>query len=143
MPALAPYGDAISEAENWLDGTKVETEAQMQAVDAILKEIRSASTAVAAPTRVFPGARWEEATPESQGVGSAKVKDAAELHTTLSDREYQIFLMLVQGRGVVEIGEELHLSAKTVSTHKARLMKKLGVNNLSDLVRYALSRELA
>lgn len=70
-------------------------------------------------------------------------KDTVEPHTTLSDREYQIFLMLVQGRGVVAIGEELHLSAKTVSTHKARLMKKLGVNNLSDLVRYALSRELA
>ncbi len=40
--ALAPYGDAIAEAENWLDGTPVETEEQMKAVDAIIKEIRSA-----------------------------------------------------------------------------------------------------
>jgi DNA-binding NarL/FixJ family response regulator len=63
-------------------------------------------------------------------------------HLALSDREFQVFQMLVQGRGVMEIGEELHLSAKTVSTHKARLMKKLGVDNLSDLVRYALNREL-
>ncbi len=63
-------------------------------------------------------------------------------HTLLSDREYQIFLMLAQGRGVVAIGVTLHLSAKTVSTHKARLMKKLGVENLSDLVRYALRHEL-
>jgi DNA-binding NarL/FixJ family response regulator len=42
----------------------------------------------------------------------------------------------------MEIADELHLSAKTVSTHKARLMKKLGVDNLSDLVRYAMNREL-
>jgi DNA-binding NarL/FixJ family response regulator len=63
-------------------------------------------------------------------------------HEALSDREYQVFLLLAQGRGVVEIGDALHLSAKTVSTHKARLMKKMGVDNLSELVRYAIGREL-
>jgi len=45
--ALAPYGDAIAEAENWLDGTPVKTEEQMKAVDAIIKEIRSAKSAIA------------------------------------------------------------------------------------------------
>lgn len=44
--AVAPFSDAISEAENWLDGTPVETEAQMKAVDAIIKEIRSARSAL-------------------------------------------------------------------------------------------------
>lgn len=46
--AIAPFGDAISEAENWLDGSTVETEDQMKAVDAIIKEIRSAKSALAA-----------------------------------------------------------------------------------------------
>jgi len=45
--ALAPYGDAISEAENWLDGTPVEDESQMKAVDTIIKEIRSAKSDLA------------------------------------------------------------------------------------------------
>jgi len=45
--ALAPYGDAIEEAENWLDGTPVEDEAQMKAVDAIIKEMRSAKSDLA------------------------------------------------------------------------------------------------
>lgn len=45
--ALAPYADAIAEAENWLDGTPVETEAQMNAVDAIIKDIRSAKSDLA------------------------------------------------------------------------------------------------
>jgi hypothetical protein len=44
--ALAPYGDFISEAENWLDGSKVENEGQMKAVDAVLKEIKSAERAI-------------------------------------------------------------------------------------------------
>ncbi|QDP65845.1 MAG: hypothetical protein Unbinned7865contig1001_44 [Prokaryotic dsDNA virus sp.] len=43
---LAPFADAIEEASNWLDGQKVETEDQMKAVDAILKEIRAANTAM-------------------------------------------------------------------------------------------------
>lgn len=44
--ALAPFGDYIAEAENWLDGAVVETEDQMRAVDAIAKEIRSARSAL-------------------------------------------------------------------------------------------------
>jgi hypothetical protein len=45
--ALAPYGDVISEAETWLDGTAVENEGQMKAVDALLKGIKAAEKAVA------------------------------------------------------------------------------------------------
>ena len=44
--ALAPYGDALSEAENWLDGTSVENEGQMKAVDILLKHIKAAEKAV-------------------------------------------------------------------------------------------------
>lgn len=44
--ALAPYGDSLSEAENWLDGSPVENEGQMKAVDALLKEIKAAEKAV-------------------------------------------------------------------------------------------------
>ena len=44
--ALAPFGDVISEAENWLDGQKVETEGQMKAADALLKGIKAARKAV-------------------------------------------------------------------------------------------------
>lgn len=44
--ALAPFGDVISESENWLDGQKVETEGQMKAADALLKGIKAARKAV-------------------------------------------------------------------------------------------------
>jgi DNA-binding NarL/FixJ family response regulator len=64
-------------------------------------------------------------------------------HTTLSDREYEVFRMLVNGRTVTEIAASLHLSGKTVSTHKARLMEKLGIENNADLVHYAVRHRLA
>ncbi|MFO1324330.1 MAG: response regulator transcription factor [Burkholderiales bacterium] len=56
----------------------------------------------------------------------------------LSDREYQVFRLLVEGHAVTQIAGELNLSVKTISTHKARLMEKLGIDNPADLVRYAL-----
>lgn len=46
--ALAPFGDCITEAENWLDGAKVENEGQMKAVDALTAEIKAALEAVKA-----------------------------------------------------------------------------------------------
>lgn len=64
------------------------------------------------------------------------------LHAALSDREYQVFRLLVTGRTVSDIAEQLHLSAKTISTHKARLMEKLQVDNNAALVRYAVSHRL-
>lgn len=63
-------------------------------------------------------------------------------HSNLSNREYQVFLALVHGRGLVDIAEELRLSPKTVSTHKFRLMQKIGVESVSDLVRYAIRQGL-
>lgn len=63
-------------------------------------------------------------------------------HETLSDREFQIMLALVDGESVSEIAERLHLSVKTVSTHKANVLRKLHCATLPDLVRYAMSHNL-
>jgi len=63
-------------------------------------------------------------------------------HGTLSDREYQIFLLLASGKTVTEIATQLNLSDKTVSTHKARLLEKLNIGNQTELVHYALRHRL-
>jgi DNA-binding NarL/FixJ family response regulator len=65
------------------------------------------------------------------------------LHETLSDREFQVFRLLVNGRTVSDIAEQLHLSAKTVSTHKARLMEKLQVDSNAELIHYAVRHRLS
>jgi len=63
-------------------------------------------------------------------------------HQTLSDREFEVLRLLVEGLGPTEIGDKLHLSVKTVSTHKARILEKLGLGSTADLVRYALDHKL-
>ncbi len=67
---------------------------------------------------------------------------ADEPHHRLSQREHQIMLLLVQGRGINEIAHELCLSAKTVSTHKFRLLQKMELASISELVRYAVKQGL-
>ena len=63
-------------------------------------------------------------------------------HQTLSNREFQIFRMLAGGQSVNDVAHALSLSANTVSTHKRRLMDKLGIDNNAGLVRYAVSHQL-
>jgi DNA-binding NarL/FixJ family response regulator len=63
-------------------------------------------------------------------------------HTQLSDREYQVFRDIAAGLGVTEIGVRLNLSVKTVSTHKARIMQKMGFANTAELVQYAVKHQL-
>jgi two-component system, NarL family, invasion response regulator UvrY len=63
-------------------------------------------------------------------------------HESLSDREFEVLRLLVDGLGPTDIGERLHLSVKTVSTHKTRILEKLNVTSTAELVRYALEHRL-
>jgi DNA-binding NarL/FixJ family response regulator len=64
-------------------------------------------------------------------------------HEVLTEREFEVFRQLVAGLSVTEVAAALNVSVKTVSTHKANLMQKLGVNNQTELVRYAIRHGLA
>jgi DNA-binding NarL/FixJ family response regulator len=63
-------------------------------------------------------------------------------HEALSDREFEVLRLLVDGLGPTEIGQRLHLSVKTVSTHKTRILEKLNLGSTAELVRYALEHKL-
>jgi DNA-binding NarL/FixJ family response regulator len=58
----------------------------------------------------------------------------------LSDREFQVMHALVSGESVSEIARRLHLSVKTISTHKSNVLRKLGCASLAALVAYAIER---
>lgn len=63
-------------------------------------------------------------------------------HHRLSQREDQILHLLCQGHSIKHIGQHLHISSKTVSTLKGRVMEKLGVSNMADLMRYVIHHGL-
>ena len=63
-------------------------------------------------------------------------------HQRLSDREFEVFQLLASGASVTEIAEKLHLSVKTVSTHKTRILQKMDANSLADIVKYAMTNNL-
>jgi len=65
------------------------------------------------------------------------------LQEILSDREYQVFLMIASGKTVSAIAEELSLSVKTVSTHRVRILGKMKLENNTELIHYAITNKLA
>ena len=77
-----------------------------------------------------------------EAVAASLVSADRSPHETLSDREFEVLRFLVDGLGPTEIGERLHLSVKTVSTHKTRILEKLNLGSTAELVRYALENKL-
>jgi two-component system, NarL family, invasion response regulator UvrY len=64
------------------------------------------------------------------------------LHECLSDREYDVTLRIASGKTVSEIAEELHLSVKTISTYRARILEKMRMRNNADLTQYCMREKL-
>lgn len=69
-------------------------------------------------------------------------KSCGNPHELLSRREYQIFRMIGAGKSVKKIAEGLCLAPTTVSSHRARILDKMGMKNSADLVRYAVDNQL-
>lgn len=63
-------------------------------------------------------------------------------HEQLSDREFQVLRMLASGKSVKEMGAELSLSVKTISTYRTRIFEKLKFKSNADAVRYVISERL-
>lgn len=70
-------------------------------------------------------------------------EDASEpTHERLSDREYQVLIALAKGKPIKQIGTELHLSPKTITTYRSRILEKMDLESTAELIRYALENRL-
>jgi DNA-binding NarL/FixJ family response regulator len=103
--------------------------------DSAVKELIGAIRKIAA------GGLYITETAAASLVSDAQPGDAPP-HSQLSDREFEIFRLLAAGRSPTDIGAQLHLSVKTVSTHKTRILEKLKLGGTAELVRYALEHDL-
>lgn len=64
------------------------------------------------------------------------------LHENLSNREFQVMLMIASGKGISRIADEMSLSVKTVGTYRTRILDKLNVANNAEIMRYAMQHKL-
>jgi DNA-binding NarL/FixJ family response regulator len=93
--------------------------------------------------KVAAGGAFISAEVAEQLAHQAQGSSNAAPHESLSDREFQVLQLLVAGVSLTDIGEQLHLSVKTISTHKSRILEKLGLANQAELIRYAISHGLS
>jgi DNA-binding NarL/FixJ family response regulator len=71
-------------------------------------------------------------------IGEVLRENESQPNKILSDREYEVLLLIGQGRSVTEIASKLCLSVKTISTYRSRLMSKLNIQSNTDLVKYMI-----
>jgi DNA-binding NarL/FixJ family response regulator len=102
----------------------------------------AADQLVAAIRKIAGGGAYVSPETAERLVLDAAPRAEAAPHTLLSDREFQVLQMIAGGRTVGDIAKRLSLSVKTVSTHKTRILHKMGLANQAQLIRYALEHEL-
>jgi two-component system invasion response regulator UvrY len=96
---------------------------------------------IAAFERIVRGGRYiSETVAERLAAGAGG--DPGAPHDQLSQREFEVMRGIASGESVGEIAERLHLSAKTISTYRARLLDKMGMATNSELTRYAMQNGL-
>ncbi len=110
--------------------------------DGFLNKESAPEFLLAAIRRVAAGGKYISATLAERFARSLGGEENPSPHETLSEKEFTILKRIAHGKSLVAIADELHISPKTVTTHRARILQKLGLENNADLTRYALKKEL-
>ena len=97
---------------------------------------------VKAVRKVLAGGRYVSEALAEKLASDLSAGAANQYHETLSQREFEVLRMIASGKTISQIAEELHLGVSTVSTYRVRILEKLGMENNSELIRYALQNRL-
>ena len=97
---------------------------------------------IRAMRKVSSGSKYVTSSLAEKLASILKTNTEEPLHQSLSDREYTVFCMIVSGKRVKQIADELLLSAKTISTYRSRILRKMNMHNNIELTRYAMQNHL-
>jgi two-component system, NarL family, invasion response regulator UvrY len=97
---------------------------------------------VNAVVKVARGGRYVSEALAERLAGDLSGGAAAAPHERLSDREFEVLRGLASGKTVGELAERMHLSVKTISTYRTRLLEKMGMSNNAELTRYGIEHGL-
>jgi two-component system invasion response regulator UvrY len=98
---------------------------------------------VRAIRRVYAGGKYVSPWLAEKLASELRTSSEAPLHAGLSDREFEVMRLLAMGSRVKEIAEQLSVSVKSISTYRARLLRKMQMRSNAQLVRYAIEHGLA
>ncbi|WP_116141619.1 response regulator transcription factor [Trinickia diaoshuihuensis] len=101
----------------------------------------SAATLIEAVRKASKGGKYVSPSLAERFASVMSGKPASS-HEVLSDRELEVLKLLARGESLVNIGEQLHLSPKTVTTYRSRILDKMGLGSNAELTRYALENGL-
>ena len=97
---------------------------------------------VMAIRKVLRGGKYVSPSLAERLAFNLEVNGEKPLHEALSDREYEVMLMIASGKTLTEIAQKLDLSIKTVSTYRTRILEKMKMQNNAELIRYAIKNQL-
>ena len=95
-----------------------------------------------ATKKILSGGRYVSASLAEKLVANLDDSANRPLHESLSDREHEVMKMIASGVPLTEIGERLHVSVKTISSYRARIMEKMQMRSNAELTRYAMTHSL-
>jgi len=109
-----------------------------------LNKSDGAEVLIPAIQRVLQGRKYVSAKLAEQLADNLTSRNPSsdQLHEALSSREFDVFKLLVEGKAISDISQQLSLSASTVSTHRARILNKMNMKSNAELVKYALEHNL-
>lgn len=97
---------------------------------------------IRAVKRILSGSRYISPGLAEHLAEAVVSNESEQPHLLLSSREDQVLRGLAAGKSLTQIGEELNVSVKTISTYRTRILEKLHIGNNSEIVRYALEHKL-
>ena len=109
-----------------------------------LNKSDGADVLIPAIQRVLEGRKYISAYMAEQLAANLNEKAPAshQLHDGLSPREFDVFKLIVEGKSISEISQQLSLSLSTVSTHRARILNKMSMKSNAELVKYGVQNNL-
>ena len=97
---------------------------------------------VNAVTKILKGGKYVSANLSEQLVSLLQEHQKSTGHENLSDREFQVLVLIASGKTVSEVADKLSLSVKTVSTYRTRILEKLHLSTNAELTRYAMQNKI-
>ncbi len=113
-----------------------------EGADGYLNKESASDSLIGAIRKVAAGGKYVTPSLAERIATDIQVRIAAPVHTMLSEREFAVLKLIASGASLKRVGEQLHISPKTVTTYRARIMQKTGFASNAELTRYMLENNL-